>query len=105
MEGGVCLCVCVCVCVCVWVGARACVCACVCVRVRVCVCYIFRLMRTDPVNWCENFVNCGYNMYAVSLRSYYLNSSANVFVYGLCNKKFRDESRCLLRTLWRRQQQ
>lgn len=53
---------------------------------------IVRLLGSmQPVNWCENFVDCGWNIRALSLRSYYLSSAVNAFVYSFLNPKFRYE--------------
>ena len=62
----------------------------------------FRLVRKEPINWCENFTDCGYNIYPLSLRSYYLNSAVNAFVYGFYNGAFRKACRALLTSWWKK---
>ncbi|XP_076444335.1 uncharacterized protein LOC143282542 [Babylonia areolata] len=59
--------------------------------------FVMRAVRNDPVNWCENFTDCGYNIYPIVIRSYYLNSAVNAFVYSFCNERFREECRKLFR--------
>ena len=54
---------------------------------------LLRSIRRDPVNWCDNFTECGWNMYAIVIRSIYLNSAVNAFVYSFCNARFRQECR------------
>nr|KAG5706568.1 hypothetical protein BaRGS_028739 [Batillaria attramentaria] len=50
---------------------------------------VMRCIRSDPVNWCENWTECGWNTYAIVIRSYYINSAVNAFVYSFCNARFR----------------
>ncbi|KAL8604388.1 hypothetical protein ACOMHN_042218 [Nucella lapillus] len=57
--------------------------------------FAMRSVRSDPVNWCDNFTECGYNTYAIVIRSYYLNSAINAFVYSFCNGLFRQKCRDL----------
>ncbi|XP_025116170.1 uncharacterized protein LOC112577329 [Pomacea canaliculata] len=54
-----------------------------------------RATTDRPVNLCDNFTDCGYNFYALSLRSYYLHSASNAFIYSFWNSTFRKESRNL----------
>ena len=60
---------------------------------------LLRSIRRDPVNWCDNFTECGWNMYAIVIRSYHLNSAVNAFVYSFCNARFRQKCRELFRDL------
>ncbi|KAK7493818.1 hypothetical protein BaRGS_00014959 [Batillaria attramentaria] len=53
---------------------------------------IIRFLTVDkPVNYCSNFTACGtfHNGLAIGLRSYYLNSGINAFVYSFFNPQFR----------------
>ncbi|XP_076444353.1 uncharacterized protein LOC143282552 [Babylonia areolata] len=59
--------------------------------------FVMRAVRNDPVNWCDNFTDCGYNIYPIVIRSYYLNSAVNAFVYSFCNERFREKCKELFR--------
>ncbi|KAK7114478.1 hypothetical protein V1264_000533 [Littorina saxatilis] len=65
---------------------------------------IMRFIRKDPVNWCPNLTDCSLssNTYAIVIRSYYLNSVVNAFVYSFCNARFRQELKELFSTLLRK---
>ena len=51
------------------------------------------------MNWCEGFKHCGWNVYAIVIRSCYINSAVNAFVYSFCNARFRQECRLLFQSL------
>ncbi|KAK7498865.1 hypothetical protein BaRGS_00009957, partial [Batillaria attramentaria] len=55
-------------------------------------------VRHDPVNLCDNFIDCGSsNAYAFTLRSFYINSAVNAFVYSFCSINFREQCLMLFR--------
>ncbi|KAK7498871.1 hypothetical protein BaRGS_00009963 [Batillaria attramentaria] len=57
---------------------------------------VIRIIRVEPINWCDNFTDCGWNGEAIALRSMYLNSAVNAFVYSFCNPVFRQECLAVL---------
>ncbi|PVD20638.1 hypothetical protein C0Q70_18796 [Pomacea canaliculata] len=57
--------------------------------------FAMRLVSSDPANTCEDFTDCGMNLYGLCLRSYYLNSAVNAVVYSFCNPRFRLQCRLL----------
>ncbi|PVD36546.1 hypothetical protein C0Q70_03531 [Pomacea canaliculata] len=57
---------------------------------------LMRLTSDSPSNMCDHFTDCGLNMHGLTLRSYYINSAVNAFVYCFCSPKFRQQCRLLL---------
>ncbi|KAL8588652.1 hypothetical protein ACOMHN_001969 [Nucella lapillus] len=62
---------------------------------------IVRLTRTEAINLCDEFTKCEQNnLYALALRSYYLSSGVNAFIYSICSVIFRVNFRRLVKKSW-----
>ncbi|XP_070198459.1 octopamine receptor-like [Littorina saxatilis] len=64
-------------------------------------CYV-RFTGKYPPNLCPGYTDCGANITAFCLRSIYLNSAVNAFVYSYCSTHFRIELSRMSRRLYRR---
>ncbi|XP_076437008.1 D(2) dopamine receptor A-like [Babylonia areolata] len=65
---------------------------------------IIRLNNLDPIDLCSQFTCCD-NRDALSLRSYYLSSAVNVFVYSIWSETFQATCRQLFRKYWNKLRQ
>ncbi|KAL8596471.1 hypothetical protein ACOMHN_065354 [Nucella lapillus] len=62
---------------------------------------IIRRTNNEVINLCDEFTKCGANnLHALGLRSFFLSSAVNAFIYSIFSRVFREKCKRLVKSYW-----